>query len=128
LVDESVFREDLYYRLNVFTVTLPPLREREEDIRPIAERFLVKYARRYGTAARRLSEAALARLYQHDWPGNVRELRNVIEQTALFAPSEIVSADDIQLGQGRIERRPRTRTQDTAAPAPPLAAGEAREL
>jgi DNA-binding NtrC family response regulator len=124
LVDEAVFREDLYYRLNVFTVTLPPLRERDEDIRPIAERFLVKYARRYGTAARRLSDGAIARLYQHDWPGNVRELRNVIEQTALFAPSEVVSADDIQLGQGRIERRPRTRThQDLPAMAAP-GAGE----
>ncbi len=119
LVDDAVFREDLYYRLNVFTVTLPPLRERDEDIRPIAERFLVKYAKRYGTAARRLSEGAIERLYHHDWPGNVRELRNVVEQTALFAPSEVVSADDIQLGQGRIERRPRTRThQDLPAPVP----------
>jgi DNA-binding NtrC family response regulator len=118
LVDDAVFREDLYYRLNVFTVTLPPLREREEDIRPIAERFLVKYAKRYGTPARRLSEGAIERLYQHDWPGNVRELRNVVEQTALFAPNETVSADDIQLGQGRIERRPRTRTHQPEAPTP----------
>ena len=117
LVDEAVFREDLYYRLNVFTVTLPPLRERDEDIRPIAERFLVKYAKRYGTPARRLSEGAVERLLHHDWPGNVRELRNVVEQTALFAPSEIVSADDIQLGQGRIERRPRRGHE--ALPAPP---------
>jgi DNA-binding NtrC family response regulator len=120
LVDDAVFREDLYYRLNVFTVTLPPLRERDEDIRPIAERFLVKYAKRYATPARRLSEGAIERLYSHDWPGNVRELRNVVEQTALFAPNEVVAADDIQLGQGRIERRPRTRThQDMPAPAPP---------
>ncbi|MFT3772097.1 MAG: sigma-54 dependent transcriptional regulator [Minicystis sp.] len=117
LVDEAVFREDLYYRLNVFTVTLPPLREREEDIRPIAERFLVKYAKRYGTPARRLSDAAVERLLHHDWPGNVRELRNVVEQTALFASSEIVGEGDIQLGQGRIERRPR-RGHDAPAPAP----------
>jgi DNA-binding NtrC family response regulator len=130
LVDEAIFREDLYYRLNVFTVTLPPLREREEDIRPIAERFLVKYAKRYGTPARRLSEGAIERLYQHDWPGNVRELRNVVEQTALFASTEVVGADDIQLGQGRIERRPRTRTHpDVAAPVPAApGAGDAREL
>jgi DNA-binding NtrC family response regulator len=123
LVDEGVFREDLYYRLNVFTVTLPPLREREEDIRPIAERFLVKYAKRYGTAARRLSDAAVDRLLQHDWPGNVRELRNVVEQTALFASSEIVGEADIQLGQGRIERRPR-RGHETHAPAPAPAPAE----
>jgi DNA-binding NtrC family response regulator len=120
LVDEAIFREDLYYRLNVFAVTLPPLREREEDIRPIAERFLVKYAKRYGTPARRFSEVAMERLHHHDWPGNVRELRNVVEQTALFAPSETVNADDVQLGQGRIERRPRMRTPpDTPAPHPP---------
>ncbi|HRI71720.1 MAG TPA: sigma 54-interacting transcriptional regulator, partial [Polyangium sp.] len=105
LVDENVFREDLYYRLNVFTITLPPLRERVDDILPIAERFLVKYARRYGTHARRFSENAVQRLFAHDWPGNVRELRNVVEQTALFAAGEIVGAEEVQIGQGRIERR-----------------------
>ena len=126
LVDDAVFREDLYYRLNVFTVTLPPLREREDDIHPIAERFLVKYARRYGTPARRLSDAAIERLLQHDWPGNVRELRNLVEQTALFATSEVVNADDIQLGQGRIERRPRRGHEPPAPthPAPPPAEHE----
>lgn len=117
LVDEGVFREDLYYRLNVFTVTLPPLRERSEDVLPIAERFLGKYARRYGTPARRLSQGAVERLMAHNWPGNVRELRNVMEQTALFAPSEVVSADEVQLGQGRIERRAKGRPE-TPTPAP----------
>jgi len=105
LVDENVFREDLYYRLNVFTITLPPLRERREDILPIGERYLAKFAKRYATPARRLSESAVQRLVEHDWPGNVRELRNVMEQTALFAPTEVVAADDVQIGQGRIERR-----------------------
>ena len=113
LVDDCVFREDLYYRLNVFTVTLPPLRERREDILPIAERFLLKFAKRYGTPARRLSDAAVERLAEHDWPGNVRELRNVIEQTALFASNELVSANDVQLGQGRIERRSARRSYDS---------------
>jgi DNA-binding NtrC family response regulator len=118
LVDDGVFREDLYYRLNVFTITLPPLRERGEDILPIAERFLVKYAKRYGTAARRLSEGATQRLLAHDWPGNVRELRNVVEQTALFAPNEIVAPEDVQLGQGRIERRGHPRKpQETLPPS-----------
>ena len=118
LVDDGIFREDLYYRLNVFTVTLPPLRERGDDIFPIAERFLIKYARRYSTPARRLSEGAIDRLMAHDWPGNVRELRNVVEQTALFAPNECVAAEDIQLGQGRIERRPKGRLAEVAPPAP----------
>ncbi|AUX41990.1 Fis family transcriptional regulator [Sorangium cellulosum] len=113
LVDDCVFREDLYYRLNVFTVTLPPLRERRDDILPIAERFLLKFAKRYGTPARRLTDAAVERLTEHDWPGNVRELRNVIEQTALFASTEMVSANDVQLGQGRIERRTGRRSYDS---------------
>ncbi|WP_437615059.1 sigma-54 dependent transcriptional regulator [Sorangium sp. So ce834] len=121
LVDDCVFREDLYYRLNVFTVTLPPLRERKEDILPIAERFLLKFAKRYGTPARRLSDAAVERLTEHDWPGNVRELRNVIEQTALFASNELVSANDVQLGQGRIERRSSRRSYDSL-PAAKVAA------
>jgi DNA-binding NtrC family response regulator len=117
LVDENVFREDLYYRLNVFTITLPPLRERVEDILPIAERFLVKYSRRYGTFAKRFSEGAIQRLYAHDWPGNVRELRNVVEQTALFAAGEIVAAEEVQIGQGRIERRTGRRSTLPAEPA-----------
>ena len=117
LVDENIFREDLYYRLNVFTITLPPLRERVEDILPIAERFLVKYSRRYGTYAKRFSEGAVQRLYAHDWPGNVRELRNVVEQTALFAGGEIVAAEEVQIGQGRIERR--TGRRSSSSPAEP---------
>jgi DNA-binding NtrC family response regulator len=104
LVDEGRFREDLFYRLNVFGVTLPPLRERREDILPIAERFLVEYALRYGTPARCLSPGAIERLLAHDWLGNVRELRNVIEQTALFSPAEVVHASDVQLDPGRIGR------------------------
>jgi DNA-binding NtrC family response regulator len=119
LVDDNVFREDLYYRLNVFTITLPPLRERADDILPIAQRFLVKYAKRYGTPARSLEAGAVARLLAHDWPGNVRELRNVMEQTALFAPAEVVGADDVQLGQGRIERRPGRRGHESGPPAAP---------
>jgi DNA-binding NtrC family response regulator len=80
---------------------------------------LIKYARRYGTPARRLDSGAVDRLMAHDWPGNVRELRNVIEQTALFAPNECVAADEIQLGQGRIERRPKGRLHEVPPPAPP---------
>jgi DNA-binding NtrC family response regulator len=103
-------------------VTLPPLRERGDDIFPIAERFLIKYARRYSTPARRLSEGAIERLMAHDWPGNVRELRNVVEQTALFAPNECVAAEDIQLGQGRIERRTKGRLAEAPPPPAPVPA------
>ena len=131
LVDDGQFREDLYYRLNVFTILLPPLREREEDIHPIAERFLVKYAKRYQTAARRFSDGAIQRLLAHDWPGNVRELRNCVEQTALFCANEIVGPDDLQIGAGRIERRRHPRQSEvhlvgeaTPPPAPVHADGD----
>jgi DNA-binding NtrC family response regulator len=102
LVEANQFREDLYYRLNVFTIAIPPLRERAEDVVPIAERFLRFFAKRYGTPARCLSDKALERLLGHQWPGNVRELRNVMEQTAVFALREVVHADEIQFISTRL--------------------------
>lgn len=102
LVEANQFREDLYYRLNVFTIALPSLRDRIEDIVPIAERFLRLYAKRYGTPARTLSEMAVERLKSHGWPGNVRELRNVMEQTAVFAKREVVHADEVQFISTRL--------------------------
>jgi DNA-binding NtrC family response regulator len=132
LVDDGVFREDLYYRLNVFTIVIPPLRERRDDIGPLASRFLRKFAARYGTPARRFSDAAMARLTSYDWPGNVRELRNAIEQTAVFASTEVIELDALQIGAGRIERRthggrPRVTPADAphAAAAPELAPAHA---
>ncbi len=97
MVREGTFREDLYYRLNVFTVTLPPLRERAGDVGLIAEHYLREFGVRHGTPARRLSPAALERLSEHSWPGNVRELRNVMEQTAVFSQSEEVRGDEVQM-------------------------------
>jgi DNA-binding NtrC family response regulator len=102
LVEANAFREDLYYRLNVFTIAIPPLRERAEDVVPIAERFLRFFAKRYGTPARCLSDKALERLLSHAWPGNVRELRNVMEQTAVFAQREVVHAEEIQFISTRL--------------------------
>src|SRR4051794_4319325 len=126
LVEANQFREDLYYRLNVFTIAIPPLRERAEDVVPIAERFLRFFAKRYGTPARCLSDKALERLLGHQWPGNVRELRNVMEQTAVFAQREVVNADEIQFistrlpthQKGRAERMPSS--PQFTAPAVPL--------
>jgi DNA-binding NtrC family response regulator len=112
LVENSQFREDLYYRLNVFTITLPPLRDRREDIVPIAERFLRFFAKRYATSARCLSDRALERLLEYAWPGNVRELRNVMEQTAVFAQREVVAADEVQFISTRL---PAQRSRDSRA-------------
>ena len=131
LVEANQFREDLYYRLNVFTIAIPPLRERAEDIVPIAERFLRFFGKRYGTPARCLSDKALERLLGHQWPGNVRELRNVMEQTAVFAQREVVHAEEIQFISTRLpnqrvaraEAREQANTAGTAygpAPVAPL--------
>jgi DNA-binding NtrC family response regulator len=123
LVESNQFREDLYYRLNVFTIPLPPLRERVEDIVPIAERFLRFFSKRYATAARCLSDRALERLLAYAWPGNVRELRNVMEQTAVFAQREVVGADEIQFISTRLPapraRDARPSTENRTAPSPP---------
>jgi transcriptional regulator with GAF, ATPase, and Fis domain len=80
-VDSGSFRQDFYYRLNVFAISVPPLRERREDIIPIAERFLVVC----GVLPEKLSPAARERLASHPWPGNVRELENAIERGLILA-------------------------------------------
>jgi DNA-binding NtrC family response regulator len=98
-VASGKFREDLYYRLKVVALELPPLRERTEDIPTLADRFLDQVAERLGRRRKRLSDAALARLTTHTWPGNVRELRNVLEQAAVLAPGEVIEESDLQLGE-----------------------------
>jgi two-component system response regulator AtoC len=90
-VHDGAFREDLYYRLNVFHLESPPLRERTEDVRPLAESFLARFGREFGKGALRLSDGAVARLERHPWPGNVRELQNVMERAAvLSAPAAVI--------------------------------------
>lgn len=82
--EEGTFRQDLYYRLNVVTLDLPPLRERKEDIPALFHHFLLVAASRYGKSSPSLSPQDLAQLMSHDWPGNVRELRNAAERFVLL--------------------------------------------
>ena len=97
-VRKQRFREDLYYRLKVVTLELPPLRERPEDIPALAQRFLERVTTRLGLEKRQLGDGALARLVRHRWPGNVRELANVIEQAAVLAPAPVIEEADLKLG------------------------------
>ncbi len=90
LVEKGLFREDLYYRLNVFPIYVPPLRERSTDIIPLAEFFLEKYSCEYGKEIKRLSSPAIDLLVQYHWPGNVRELENVIERAVLVCDEEVI--------------------------------------
>jgi DNA-binding NtrC family response regulator len=102
------FREDLYYRLNVVEIDLPPLRERIEDLAALSDRFLGQVAQRLDREKKTLGEAALARLSRHSWPGNVRELRNVLERAAVLAPNPTIDAEDLQLDDEPIAPLPAT--------------------
>ena len=92
---EGRFRADLYYRLNVVCLTMPPLRERREDIPALARCFLEKFSKKANTRRKELSPDALAALMQYDWPGNVRELENALERAVVLGPEEIVLAEDL---------------------------------
>ncbi|MBK7598614.1 MAG: sigma 54-interacting transcriptional regulator [Acidobacteria bacterium] len=89
-VQDGRFRSDLYYRLNVFSIYLPPLRERRTDILLLAEHFLEKYSRQNGKRIKRISTPAIDMLMSYHWPGNVRELENVIERTALVCDGSVI--------------------------------------
>jgi Nif-specific regulatory protein len=84
------FREDLYYRLNVFPIFIPPLRERKSDVPPLADYFAVKYAREHGKTIKRISTSAIDMLATYHWPGNVRELENTMERAVLMADGEVI--------------------------------------
>ncbi len=91
MVQEGTFRQDLFYRLNVIALELPPLRERPEDILPLAEHFLQQQAQRYEEPCKRLSSGAGTRLRDYGWPGNVRELANAMERAHISAPGEEIN-------------------------------------
>jgi two-component system, NtrC family, nitrogen regulation response regulator NtrX len=94
------FREDLYFRLNVIPVSVPPLREREGDIPQLAEHFMVEFAREYGRRPKRLDPAAASGLRRYRWPGNVRELRNVIERLMIMVPGDTIALHDLAFLDG----------------------------
>ena len=91
------FREDLYYRLKVVEVVLPPLRDRPEDLPALAQRCLAQLAERLARPAKALSASALAALARHTWPGNVRELRNVLEQAAVLSEGDAIEPSDLRM-------------------------------
>lgn len=97
MVKEGQFRLDLLYRLNVISITLPPLRERPEDLEDMANGFVRRYASDYGLPARRLSPAALSQLRAYAWPGNVRELQNMMERAVILGRNEEIGPDLLAL-------------------------------
>ncbi len=98
------FREDLYFRLNVVTLTLPPLRERPDDIPALAEFFLKRFAAETKKPGLLLAPAALKALVGYGWPGNVRELQNVLERAAVLSEGKMIEAGDLALSSGAVAK------------------------
>jgi two-component system response regulator HydG len=96
-VSRGEFRADLFYRLNVVSIALPPLRERGNDVLLLAQRFITKVATDYGVEAPTLSDAARRRIARHTWPGNVRELRNAMERATLLASDGVIGERDLEI-------------------------------
>ena len=111
MMSESLFRSDLYYRLNVFPIRVPSLRERPDDIPLLVEYFTLRFAKRAGKRIDRISKRTLSFLKSHDWPGNVRELQNVVERAVILSESEALYIDE----QWFTGLRPRPRVMAAAA-------------
>jgi two-component system, NtrC family, nitrogen regulation response regulator NtrX len=94
-IRQGGFREDLYFRLNVIPISVPPLRERPEDIPLLSDHFMVEFAREYGRRPKQFEPSATAALQDYAWPGNVRELRNVIERLVIMVPGDTISTADL---------------------------------
>jgi two-component system NtrC family response regulator len=105
LVDDGDFREDLYYRLSVVTIEVPPLRERRDDVPLLTRHFLTQYASRYGIPGLSVPEDAMDKMVQYNWPGNVRELQNVIERLALMAKDNLIHVEALPEEIRRAESR-----------------------
>ncbi len=101
LIEKGLFREDLYYRLNVFPIYIPPLRERKDDIKPIAEHILNLISLQYNRKMK-LTEKALEKIMSYDYPGNVRELQNILLRATISSNSDIIDEKDIEFGDIRI--------------------------
>jgi len=119
-IEEGEFREDLYYRLAVVELHLPPLRERDGDLRELALHFAAHFARLYGRPLRGITEGALERLEAHHWPGNVRELRNVMDRAVALARTSILRPQDLRLGERSPRLSPRGGEGEDGSGYPPI--------
>jgi two-component system response regulator AtoC len=129
LVGQGEFREDLYYRLNVVPIVLPSLRDRRDDVLPLATGFVHRYNAEFGLNVAGFTAAAEQKLLAEDWPGNVRELRNVIERAMLFLTKNELDADDLTIGSGyapghKSHAQPSAKTSAPAASTPAASASE----
>lgn len=103
-IAEGRFREDLYYRLNIISIHLPPLRERQDDIPMLVEHFLHQFRTKPGADPSRITQGAIDKLMRHAWPGNIRELQNVVERAVIMSQGGIVTEDAIDFSAGTLRR------------------------
>ena len=115
-VKENAFRQDLYFRLNVIQIVLPPMRERPEDILPLARFFIEHYNRKFRRGIEGVSPAAGELLLAHDWPGNVRELRNAIERAMILEESTYITAASLPIAITRPDGQPAAAAPRTEIP------------
>jgi two-component system response regulator AtoC len=101
-IAQGMFREDLFYRLNVITIRLPPLRERKEDIKLLAEHFIERFSKKCGRDIKGISKSVLSRLIRYEWPGNVRELENVMERAVVLSRGDYINENDVPLESGTL--------------------------
>jgi two-component system response regulator AtoC len=126
-IERGTFREDLYYRLQVFEIRLPPLRERPEDILPLSEAFLADLSHSFARPPAGISREARELLVAYAWPGNVRELRNILERAAILCEGALINAEHLTLPAPRVAAMPRAGETDVAA-APVAAAPSETDL
>ncbi|KPK63547.1 hypothetical protein AMJ83_06475 [candidate division WOR_3 bacterium SM23_42] len=101
-IAQGMFREDLFYRLNVITIRLPPLRERKEDIKLLAEHFIERFSKKCGRNIKGISKSVLNKLIRYEWPGNVRELENVMERAVVLSRGDYINENDVPLEIGAV--------------------------
>jgi len=118
MVEEGTFREDLYYRLNVVQLAIPPLRERRDDIPPLIDHFLTLFAARYRRERKSVERDALRRLCAYDWPGNVRQLEHALLNAWLMGEESEIAMEDLELpdARGRVSGTPAGRARDSSVP------------
>jgi DNA-binding NtrC family response regulator/signal transduction histidine kinase len=119
-IADGKFREDLYYRLNVFPIEMPPLRERKDDILTLVEYFVQRYAKKAGKNIRTIEKRTLERLRAYDWPGNIRELQNVIERSVILSAGDVFAVDEVWVSNesSRLSHESSQETSRAATPKP----------
>jgi transcriptional regulator with GAF, ATPase, and Fis domain len=109
-VANGTFRRDLFYRLNVFPIEMPPLRERKDDLLLLGEYFVQRYATKAGKDIRSIDKRTLDLLQAYDWPGNIRELQNVVERSVIVSSGDVFSVDELWLSKELVSHAPRVKT------------------